>query len=332
MNTNIMNQTNSFILSPGYITGLVQTDGSFFCTIALSTKHRFGLQFRPKFTITADLNSKYVLISILNYFSCGNITENIKNHTAEFEVTRIEELYKIIIPHFNKYPLFCSKLHAFNLFSKIVYFLFNKEKRTLEGRRELLKMALSMNATTNRTEKRLDLLFSLLSIKTNKDKKLILNTIKTVDTVLSNDNIAGIIDGDGSFYVNFNKDGSIKTGFSITSDILSMPLLKKIKEQFKGIGTIYKGSRNELRYVIKGINQINKILIPFVDLNPLFSERALHYEKFKFVSKILNNEKPLSLENKLKIVELAYNANKEGKHRKLTKAQYIKLLNEIYNK
>ena len=327
-----MNQNNKFILSPGYITGLVQTDGSFFCTIALSTKHRFGLQFRPKFTITADLNSKYVLISILNYFGCGNITENIKNHTAEFEVTKLENLHKIIIPHFKNNPLFCSKLHAFNLFSKIVYSLYNKEKRTLEGRKELLIMALSMNATTNRTEKRLDLLYSLLSIKTNKDKNLILNTINTVDTILSNDNIAGIIDGDGSFYVNFNKDGTINTGFSITSDIFSMPLLKKIKEKFKGIGTIYKGSKNELRYVIKGINQINKILIPFMNDNHLFSERALHYEKFKFVSQILVKEQPLSLETKIKIVDLAYNANKEGKHRKLTKAEYIKLLNEIYNK
>jgi len=67
-------------------------------------------------------------------------------------------------------------------------------------------------------------------------------------------------------------------------------------------------------------------------VNPLFSERAFHYEKFKFVSQILIKEQPLSLETKLKIVDLAYNANKEGKHRKLTKAEYIKLLNEIYNK
>jgi len=150
MNINIMNQNNKFILSPGYITGLVQTDGSFFfCNIVLSTKHRFGLQFRPKFTITADLNSKYVLENIFNYFGCGNITENIKNFTAEYEVTRLEYLNNIIIPHFNKFPLFCGKLHAFNLFSKIVYYLYNKEKRTLEGRREILKMALSMNVTTN---------------------------------------------------------------------------------------------------------------------------------------------------------------------------------------
>ena len=46
----------NFILSPGYISGLTQTDGSFFCSVIISSKHRFGLQFRPKFTITADLD------------------------------------------------------------------------------------------------------------------------------------------------------------------------------------------------------------------------------------------------------------------------------------
>lgn len=36
--------------------------------------------------------------------------------------------------------------------------------------------------------------------------------------------------------------------------------------------------------------------------------------------------KPLKLEDKLEIVELAYNANKQGKRRNLTKDQYIRLL------
>ena len=52
-----MNQAAGFNLSPGYISGLAQTDGSFFCSVVISTKHRFGLQFRPKFTLTADLDS-----------------------------------------------------------------------------------------------------------------------------------------------------------------------------------------------------------------------------------------------------------------------------------
>ena len=64
---------------------------------------------------------------------------------------------------------------------------------------------------------------------------------------------------------------------------------------------------------MNGLNQINEILIPFMDKNPIFSERASHYLKFKTVSTLLKkNPLGLSLQSKLSIVELAYNMNKEG--------------------
>ena len=129
-----MNQ-NLNLMSPSYISGLTQADGSFFCSIIISSKHRFGLQFRPKFSLTADLDSKYILDHIHNLFNCGNVNINNKNHTAELLVDKLEDLNNIIIPHFKKYPVFCAKLHAFNLFKKIVIALFNKDKRTIEGRR-----------------------------------------------------------------------------------------------------------------------------------------------------------------------------------------------------
>nr|QCI56450.1 hypothetical protein [Hypsizygus marmoreus] len=326
-----MNQnTNQFKLSPGYISGLTQTDGSFFCSIILSPKHRFGIQFRPKYTITADLDSKYVLDSINSFFNCGKVTINNKNHTAEFEVVKLDELNKIIIPHFYNYPVFCAKLHAFKLFTEIVTALNNKEKRTIEGRRELLKLALSMNTTTNRKVERIDYLFSLLEVFDSEDKNLLLNNITEITTPLSDDFISGIIDGDGSFYISFQKEGQIKTGFNITNDLNSKPLLENIQKQLKNIGSIHKGSKNELVYTVTGLNQINDILIPFIDNNPLFSERALHYIKFKTVSIMLKNEQPLSLESKLKIVELAYNMNKKGKRRNLSKSQYIENLKQVY--
>jgi hypothetical protein len=204
---------NSFYLTPGYISGL---------TMVLSFVLLFyllnGIQFRTKFTITADLDSKYVLDSIKTYFNYGNIIINNKNYTAEFIVDRIEELHNIIIPHFLHYPVFCAKLHAFNLFKIIVIALFNKDKRTIEGRRELLKLALSMNITTNRQVDRIETLYSLLNVSENKDKELLINDIKEISSELSNEHISGIIDGDGSFYISFQKDGTIKTGFNITSD------------------------------------------------------------------------------------------------------------------
>lgn len=129
------------------------------------------------FTITADLDSKYVLDNIKLYLNCGKVTINKQNYTAEFEVVKLEDLKNIIIPLFTNYPVFCAKLHAFNLFKEIVIALFNKDKRTIEGRRELLKLALSMNTTTNRKEDRIEHLFSLLEVTKDKDKELISNNI-----------------------------------------------------------------------------------------------------------------------------------------------------------
>lgn len=321
-----MNQVTGFNLSPDYISGLAQTDGSFFCSVVISTKHRFGLQFRPKFTLTADLDSKYVLDSIAQYFGCGKVTPNLKTHSAEYVVEKLENLQNIIIPHFLNYPVFCAKLHAFKLFKQIVSILNTKDNRTIEGRIELLKMALSMNITTNRSKDRINLLFSLLGVSDTKDIEFIENTITNITSPITDNNIAGIIDGDGSFYVSFNQNGSIKTGFSITGDKDSRPLLEGIQEKFKGIGSIKKGSKNELVYTITGLNQIIDVLIPFIDQNPLFSERALHYEKFKTVSLILKGEQPLTTESKLKIVELAYDMNKKGKRRSLSKTEYTKLI------
>ena len=147
----------------------------------MSSKHLFGLQFRPKFTITADLDSKYVLDTIQIYFNCGKVSTNLNKHTAEFLVERLEDLKTIIIPHFINYPVFCGKLHAFYLFREIVTALGTRsaDNRTIEGRREMLKKALSMNETTNRKEDRIDFLFSLLGVRSadNKNKVLIPNNI-----------------------------------------------------------------------------------------------------------------------------------------------------------
>ena len=117
-------------------------------------------QFRPKFTITADLDSKYVLDSVQSYFQqSGKININIKNHSAEYVVERLGELKTIIIPHFENYPVFCAKLNAFLLLKKILLNLITVKNVSLDQKIEkveILKLALSMNKTTNRKEDKIN--------------------------------------------------------------------------------------------------------------------------------------------------------------------------------
>jgi hypothetical protein len=186
-------------MTPGYITGLTQTDGSFCCAILISA---MGLiRFMPVLDITADLTSKYVLDEIKIYFGCGNVNVNVKNHTASFRVTKSADLFNIIIPHFKQYPLFCAKLHAFNLFHLIIEGI-NKNKKNNkdhEWKKEIVKMALSMNKVTFRTPERINEIYTNLGISNGSNLPLIENTNNTIDTPVTNDNISGIIDGDGSF-------------------------------------------------------------------------------------------------------------------------------------
>ena len=104
-----------------------------FFVVSLSANNLFGLQFRPKFAFTADLDSKYVLLSIKDYLNCGVVTENNRLHSAEYIVDKLEELIKIIIPHFIKYPVFYAKLHSFELFYDLVSALYNKTHRSIES-------------------------------------------------------------------------------------------------------------------------------------------------------------------------------------------------------
>ncbi len=67
----------------------------------------------------------------------------------------------------------------------------------------------------------------------------------------------------------------------------------------------------------------------------LYTEKSNHYKIWKEVSNILTNNPNLEgSEGKkdfIKIVELAYNMNKEGKRRKLNKETYLEtILNTKY--
>jgi hypothetical protein len=99
-------------------------------------------------------------------------------------------------------------------------------------------------------------------------------------------------------------------------------LLEEIQKRFNGVGSIREGSKNELVYSVTGLNQIIEEIIPFIDRNPLYSERQNHYEKFRKVSLILKKEIPLSKKSQLD------NMNKEGKHRRLSKTEYLAMVKD----
>lgn len=83
------------------------------------------------FTIALHKKDLSILEQINNYFGVGYITEHGKD-TLQYRVKSIRDL-KLIIEHFEKYPLITKKLCDFILFKSVFDLVMTKEHLKTEG-------------------------------------------------------------------------------------------------------------------------------------------------------------------------------------------------------
>jgi LAGLIDADG endonuclease len=352
------------LLTPEFISGFAQADGSFYCKISINEEKEgtAAIKFRPSFTLTQDTSSCGVLFKILEYFNCGYISHSETRDCSEFHCTSLVDNLNVIIPHFRAFPLFDDKLHAFVLFSEIVSLLdFIKNNNLTPGELttfylKILTMALSMNKSSQRKDEKKELLYnilgsmydsSLINLPQDKSKNL------TLTSPLTNDFISGWIDGDSSFSIGFPASGKLTAQFEINFDNNSHGLIAEIRKlignfAFKnGItnedisSKVYPADSNNIgaitsqssifRFRVGGSKILNKLIIPWLD-----SFMVLHTLKAKLYAIWRNAVNLISLDPGFKgeegeerffqVVDLAYNMNKGGKNRKLAKSDYIALM------
>jgi hypothetical protein len=141
-------------LSPEYIVGLVDGEGSFTVYIRNpdvphTVKRRVVVE--PKFYIKLIERDKDILYKLQEFFGCGSVyfqKDSRPNHQQcyRFEVFRWDDLQNKIIPFFTKHPLkFTSKKYDFELFSEIMRRLSQDEHKTNVGLRKLFELKQHMH-------------------------------------------------------------------------------------------------------------------------------------------------------------------------------------------
>jgi len=179
-------------------------------------------------------------------------------------VRSLEEL-KIIIAHFDSYPLKTKKRADFELFKLAVSKLINKEHLKLKGFKEVLSIRASMN---------LGLSDSL--------KEAFPGIVPVVRPEVINDKVfqpqwlSGFISGEGCFFVNLSKSDTNLIGykvsllFTLTQHSRDLELLESIKE-YLGCGAVKQSSSRAICIlkVIKFSDNFEKI-IPFINKHKIF--------------------------------------------------------------
>ena len=140
--------------------------------------------------------------------------------------------------------------------------------------------------------------------------------------MISDDYIAGFVEGEGMFYIGIVRSRETKTGwqviyfFKVSQNPQGRVILEAIQKRFD-CGYIKANSQTDptdksLAFVVRDLESIRDKVIPFFE-GKLFIKKVA-FEKFKKVIKIVSEKKHLNRDGMKEILDVSYSMN-TGKRR-----------------
>lgn len=292
------------ILSPEYVSGFVDAEGSFSIYIY---KQGSSWSIPPVFRIHLHIKDIELLYKIQQFFdNVGKITVN--DNSASFDVRNLKDIKNVIIPHFIKYPLLSNKLIDFKIWLQCIELLYNKEHLTKSGLNKLISLKSALNLGLSDTLK-----------NTFPNVAPIERPAYSLDlsTKLKPDWVSGFTDGEGYFGVEISKSPSTKTGYSvqlrfiITQHTRDSMLLENLIKYFN-CGNLIVDSRKSnsgVYYRVTSFKDINEKIIPFFIKHPLVGKKSLDFDNFCKVAKLMSNKSHLTPEglNEIRAIKALMN-------------------------
>lgn len=92
-----------------------------------------GYSLSLSFSVSQHIRDKELLERLARYFNCGKIRAANNRNSAEWIVTKLQDLHLIILPFLNKYQLSGVKVSDLERFKKVISLMINKVHLTKEG-------------------------------------------------------------------------------------------------------------------------------------------------------------------------------------------------------
>lgn len=133
-----------------WIVGFVDGEGTFSASLIRNKTSKYGWQVFPEFVVTQGAKSLKALLSVKEFFGCGNIyinrrKDNHKEDLYRFCIRSRQDIVESVVPFFTKYPLKTSKRDDFNKFSSIISILTRNKSLNEQILKEIALILSSMN-------------------------------------------------------------------------------------------------------------------------------------------------------------------------------------------
>ena len=147
-----------------YLSGFVDGEGSFNVSLKPHKSMRFGWVVDPVFQVYQHKKNVKILELFRDFFKCGTIKpKSPTSNTLVFIVDNRRTIEEKIIPFFDKYKILSSKYKDYLKFKEIIIRMKRKEHLTLDGLKEIVRIACSMNEQGKQRKYSLDFILGQLA-------------------------------------------------------------------------------------------------------------------------------------------------------------------------
>jgi hypothetical protein len=287
-------------IDPNFLTGFADAEGSFVLSITKSNLVKSGWVIKPRFQIHLHQKDLFVLEAIKNYLGVGKIYLQ-GTTSVEYRVFSIKEL-KIVLDHFDNFPLLSQKYADYFLFKQAYLWLVNREHLTPEGLRKIISIKASINNGLSESLK-----------EAFPDITCVLRPVKENIFIYNPQWLAGFASGEGSFgvkvrHANSNSKPYVELIFQINQHTRDKQLLACIAEYLK-CGKIYKHSMNAVVYRVSKTSYLTEIIIPFFLKHPILGIKALDFKAFCSISALTEKKAHYTKEGLDQIICIKANMN-----------------------
>nr|ATI20526.1 LAGLIDADG endonuclease [Juglanconis juglandina] len=124
-------------LNPEWVRGFAEGEGCFFVTLANNLRLNSGVQVTLGFILTQHSRDINLLQEFNSFFGCGKISLRKTSLAGDFKVSGVKDIINIIIPFFEKYPFFGTKLISLKQLCLVVDIVKEKGHLTDEGLKKI---------------------------------------------------------------------------------------------------------------------------------------------------------------------------------------------------
>lgn len=279
------------------MTGLTDAEGCFTIKFTESNEYKQKWRVQAQFQIKLHERDLLILNRIKDFFGVGTIVKDGKY--LVYTIKTVENLTKIIIPHFQNFPLLSKKSTDFLLFKQIVEIMVNKGHLVKDGLQRILSLRANLNLGMS------------IKLKENFPEIVPVPRAEVTSELHINPNwLTGFIDGEGCFFINLQKyNYALKDGrkekvwltFQVTQHSRDLLLMQTIVKYLNCGRVRDRYSTPAVDFIVNSHKDITTNIITLLEKYPLQTVKQLDYKDFCKAAEIIRKKEHLTLDGMVKI-------------------------------